>query len=98
MNDNLKIDFMFLTRNFNKSLLPSEQWAFTSKDGSFIRLQKLEEDLKVRKRVAILPNMSVKVYLDNEIVPFTEFITIVSIEQCEALLKKFDEIPLPSAT
>ena len=49
-------------------------------------------DLKIRKRIAVLPDLHVKIYIDYKIMSLTEFIVITSMEQFAALLKKFDEI------
>lgn len=76
-------------------MLPSGKWGFNAERAEYCALQKMEDDLSVRKRVAVLPDMRVKIYLDDQIIPLTEFIVLVSMEQFTALLKSIDEIPLP---
>ena len=76
-------------------MLPSRKWGFNAESTEFCALQKMEDDFSVRKRIAVLSNMHVRIYLDNKIIPLTEFIILNSVEQFTALLRSVDEIPLP---
>ena len=95
-DDEEEFSFAYLKQKLNNTVLPSRTWGYATGIKSFCPLQKLEDDLRIRKRIAVLPDLHVKIYIDDKIMPLTEFIVITSMEQFAALLKKFDEIPLCS--
>ena len=96
INDDEEFSFTYLKEKLNNTVLPSRTWGYATGINSFCPLQKLEDDLRIRKRIAVLPDLDVKIYIDDKIMLLTEIIVITSIEQFAALLKKSDEIPLSS--
>ena len=69
-------------------------WGYATGNKGFCALRKLEDDLKIRKKIAVLPDLNLKIYINDKIMPLTEFIVISSMGQFVALLKKLHEITL----
>lgn len=86
--------FKYLQNCLDSICLPSEQWSFLKGNESFFGFQKVELDYKVRKRVAVLSDERVVVYLDDNKMPFSKFIHIHSTNECSELLKTVDMLEL----
>ena len=94
MINNDEFSFSYLKIMLNKNDLPLKNWGYTTGWEDCVALQKVEMDMRVRKRVAVLSNLHVEIYIDDKIVPFSELIILVNMQHFIDLLKKVDEIPL----
>ena len=86
--------FSYLKSKLNKKVLPLKNWGYSTECEGYLALQKVEMDMRVRKRVAVLPNLHVEIYIDDKIVSFSELIILVNMQHFIDLLKKVDEIPI----
>ena len=79
-DDEEEFSFAYLKEKLNNTVLPSRTWGYATGMKSFCPLQKLEDDLRIIKRIAVLPDLHVKIYIDDKIMPLTKFIVITSME------------------
>lgn len=98
MDKNSQLNFNSLKRSVNMKILPSTLWGYTTDLQNFIALQKLEknasQNARVRKRIAIFPDLHVKIFFDNQLIPLSEVIIITSVHHLVQLLKVVDKLPL----
>jgi len=52
--------------------------------------QKAENDFSVRKRIIMFPNLHVNIYINDEIMSFSKYIKVTSINQISVILKTMD--------
>ena len=83
-----------LKSKLNENALPSRNWGYTTGYEDYVALQKVEMDMRVRKRVAVLSNLHVEIYIDDKIVSFSDLIILVNMQHFIDLLKKVDEISI----
>ena len=53
----------------------------------------MEDNADIRKRVAVFPNITLKIFFDDRVMPFSQF-KIGSIEEFSNLLKSVDDIEI----
>ncbi|XP_033231467.1 uncharacterized protein LOC117182375 [Belonocnema kinseyi] len=93
-SDHAEFTFTYLQKKLNDIILPNAYWGYTEGNENFFGLQKIEDDFTIRKRIAVFPGIRINVYFDDVIMPFSEFLSIDSLDKFTALLKKIDEIPI----
>lgn len=84
--------FKFLKEHIELVKLPSSRWSF-SKGCAFCGFQKVERNGIVRKRVAVIPEFDIKIFIDDNVIPFSEFIRVMDIKEFGTLLEIVDEHP-----
>jgi hypothetical protein len=87
-----ELKFKYLQRNLNFVELPSSNWGFSSGNEKFFGFQKAEKDYSVTKRIAVFPNLHVHIYINDEIMPFSKYIKVTSINQLSEILKTMDTV------
>lgn len=85
--------FEFLQTNIDSVKRPSKKWVFTKGNKSFFGFQQVEDNGFVRKRVAVLPECRIKIFVDDTLIPFCEYIRVMSIDELESILDKVDKYP-----
>lgn len=83
--------FKYLQNKIESVSLPSERWCYTKGNDSFFGFQKIENDATIRKRVAVRADLSAQIFIADEIMPFSKYIKISSIQELVDLLKSVDE-------
>ena len=63
--------------------VPSANWSYSKGNELFFGSQRVENDGTIRKRVAVLPDLSLKIIVDNNLIPFCKYIKVGSIEEFE---------------
>lgn len=86
--------FVHLQKQLNRSMLPSRGWGYTEGNETFFGFQKMEADRRIRKRVAILPNLHAEIYIDDKIWPLSELIIITNVDHFLSLLRHVDALVL----
>lgn len=82
--------FEFLQQHIDLIKLPSSNWSFSRGNTLFFGFQKVEQNGTIRKRVAVVPEFEIKVFIDDNLIPFCEFIRVISIAEFGKLLKLVD--------
>ena len=54
----------------------------------------MEDNAHIRKRVAIFSNLILKIFFDDRVMPFSQYIKIGSIEEFSNLLKFVDDVEI----
>lgn len=94
LESNEEFSFSVLQKKLNSSMLPPNGWGYLRGDNKIVGFQKIENDYRVRKRVIVYPDLRIKILEDENVLPLSEHIIIVSMEQLTAILKMIDEDPL----
>lgn len=89
INDtNTKMTFSKLRSQLRFVRLPDKNWCYTQGNETFFGFQRVEEDRRVIKRVAVFrDNFEVRIYLHEKLMPFSAFIKIDSVDEIGDLLK-----------
>lgn len=91
------LKFKYLQRNLNSVKLPSPNWGFSSGNDTFFSFIKAESDYRVRKRIAVFPNLRINIYIDDKIMPFSKHIKVTSISEISEILKTLDSVSFISS-
>ena len=90
---NEMLTFKYLQNRIESINLPSASWSYSRGNELFFGLQRVEDDGTIRKRVAVLPDLSLKIIVDNNLMPLCKYIKVRSIEEFENLLKDVNDYP-----
>lgn len=85
--------FEFLQKNIDAVKLPSNKWVYSKGNTLFFGFQRVENNGYVRKRVAVLPKYEIQIYVDDELIPFSEYIRVMNIDELGSILEKVDKYP-----
>lgn len=77
--------------NLQRMELPSENWSYVKGSANFCGFLKIE-DTNVTKKVIILKDLSVRVFVNEEINPLSEFMKIATFEEINRLLDAVDKM------
>ena len=59
----------------------------------FFGFQRVEDNFTIGKRVAVVPPLTIKIFVIDKLIPFCKYIKVTCIEEFENLLREVDEYP-----
>lgn len=65
---------------------PSKNWCYVEGNSLFVGFQRVDNDGRVRKRVAVFNTMKVTVYFNSKKMPFSPFMSVTNIQEIIELL------------
>lgn len=87
-----KLIFKNLQNQLEFVKLPDKRWCYTKGNETFFGFQRVEENYKVLKRVAVFNNMEIRIYFNNKVMPFSPYIKVTNVEEFNNLLKTINEV------
>ena len=73
--------------------LPSDKWNYSRGNELFFDFQRVEDNFTIGKRVAIVPPLKIKMFINDKLITFCKYIEVTCIEEFENLLREVDEYP-----
>lgn len=90
MDSKDELTFEICKITFEKSQLPSDSWHHMTRNKDFVVFVELEGDFIIKKKVIIFKDLSVKIFINDNLFPLCQFIRLKNIVEVESLLKVVD--------
>lgn len=85
-----RIEFTTFKETLVNTVLPSDRWCYFEGDEKFFGFLKVEDDITVKKKVIILNDLKVKIFIGSIEMPISTHVHFKTIEELVHLLEAVD--------